>query len=141
MSTSKIRIALTAVTAVCGALLFVEPTIAQDKDPVDVVKVSTNLVVFDAQVIDKKSKRIIGELSKADFEVIDGGARQEISYFSRDELPLSVMLLLDVSGSVRPILHQIRDGALNALRRLKPEDQVAVMPFCEHFPIGPGLHG
>src|SRR5256886_16869502 len=39
------------------------------------------------------------------------------------------MLLLDVSGSVRPILHQIRDGALNALARLKPEDQVAVMTF------------
>ena len=39
------------------------------------------------------------------------------------------MLMLDVSGSVRPILHQIRDGALNALQRLKPEDQVAVMAF------------
>ena len=101
----------------------------QQTDPIDVVKVNTDLVVFDAQVIDKKSKRIIGELSKTDFEVIDGGTRREISYFSRDELPLSVMLLLDVSGSVRPILHQIRDGALNALGRLKPDDQVAVMPF------------
>src|SRR5438874_2433591 len=39
------------------------------------------------------------------------------------------MLLLDVSGSVRPILHQIRDGALNALQRLKPKDQVAIMAF------------
>jgi Ca-activated chloride channel family protein len=102
---------------------------AQEKDPVDVIKFNTDLVVFDAQVIDKKTKRIMGELTKADFEVSDGGVRQEISYFSRDELPLSVMLLLDVSGSVRPILHQIRDGALNALSRLKADDQIAVMPF------------
>src|SRR5207244_5944811 len=78
---------------------------------------------------DKKSKSIIGYLGKYYFDIIDGGVRQQISYFSRDELPLSVMLLLDVSGSVRPILHQIRDGALNALARFKPEDQVAVMPF------------
>jgi VWFA-related protein len=64
-------------------------------------------------------------------EVTENGARQSVSYFSRDELPLSIILLLDVSRSVRPILHQIRDGALNALQRLKPEDQVAVMAFAE----------
>src|SRR5438270_6915245 len=110
-------------------LSLCSPSFAQEKDPIDVLKVNTDLVVFDAQVIDKKSKRIVGDLTKDDFEVTDGGVRQQISYFSRDELPLSVMLLLDVSGSVRPILHQIRDGALNALGRLKPEDQVAVMPF------------
>src|SRR5437016_3711615 len=102
---------------------------AQEKEPDEVIKVNTDLVVFDAQVIDKKTKRIIGDLTKDDFDVTDGGVRQQISYFSRDELPLSVMMLLDVSGSVRPILHQIRAGALNALARFKPEDQVAVMPF------------
>src|SRR2546423_15556478 len=108
---------------------------SQGKDPIDVVKVDTDLVVFDAQVIDKKSKRILGDLNKDDFEVTDGGVRQQISYFSRDELPLSVMLLLDVSGSVRPILHQIRDGALSALRHLKPDDQVAVMAFGTAFEL------
>lgn len=103
--------------------------LGQEKEPADVIRVNTDLVVFDAQVIDKKSKRIIGDLRKEDFELSENGARQQITYFSRDELPLSIMLMLDVSGSVRPILHQIRDGALNALQRLKPEDQVAVMAF------------
>ena len=37
--------------------------------------------------------------------------------------------MLDVSRSVRPIIHEVRDGALNALQRLKPEDEVAVMAF------------
>ena len=95
----------------------------------DVVKVSTDLVVFDAQVIDKRSKRTIGDLTKDDFAITENGVRQEVSYFSRDELPLSIILLLDVSRSVRPIIHEIRDGALNALQRLKPEDEVAVMAF------------
>ena len=126
---SAVRTQLLLLLTIATLFAVASAVCAQEKEPIDVIKVNTDLVVFDAQVIDKKSKRIIGDLSKDDFEVTDGGVRQQISYFSRDELPLSVMLLLDVSGSVRPILHQIRDGALNALARLKPEDQVAVMPF------------
>jgi len=126
---SAVRTQLLLLLTIATLFAVASAVCAQEKDPVDVIKVNTDLVVFDAQVIDKKTKRIIGDLTKDDFEVTDGGLRQQISYFSRDELPLSVMLLLDVSGSVRPILHQIRDGALNALARFKPEDQVAVMPF------------
>jgi Ca-activated chloride channel family protein len=113
-----------------GALLTTSPrTLAQEKETDEVVKVNTNLVVFDAQVIDKDTKWVIGDLNKDDFEVFENGVKQPISYFSRDSIPLSVILLLDVSGSVRPVLHQIRDGALHALERLKPDDQVAVMAF------------
>ena len=97
----------------------------------EVITINTDLVVFDAQVFDKKTKRAIGGLTKDDFVVTEKGVRQPVSYLSRDELPLSIMLLIDVSGSVRPILHQIRDGALNALQRLKPDDQVAVMAFAD----------
>ena len=102
---------------------------AQETEAADVIKVNTDLVVFDAQVIDKKSRRPIDDLTKQDFAITENGSKQEISYFSRDELPLSIILLLDVSRSVRPIIHDIRDGALNALQRLKPEDEVAVMGF------------
>ena len=109
--------------------LLAATTVAQQREPDEVIKVNTDLVVFDAQVIEKKTKRIVGDLTRDDFAVTDNGVKQQISYFSRDELPLSIILLLDVSRSVRPILHDIRDGALNALERLKPDDQVAVMAF------------
>src|SRR5262249_50730309 len=122
-------ILLLAVAAVLLAANFDSTVKAQNKDSIDVVKVNTDLVVFDAQVVDKKTRRIIGDLSSNDFEITEKGITQEISYFSRDELPLSIMLLLDVSRSVRPIIHEIRDGALNALQRLKPQDEIAVMPF------------
>ena len=44
-------------------------------------------------------------------------------------LNLSVILLLDLSGSVSPVLSEIRAGALGALNRLKRTDEVAVMAF------------
>lgn len=103
--------------------------VAQEKDAPEVIKVNTDLVVFDVQVIDKKTKAVIGDLTQADFEILDRGTRQTVTYFSHDELPLSIMLLLDVSDSVRPFIRRIRDGALEALRHLKTEDQVAVMAF------------
>src|SRR5213080_4851281 len=127
--TARVHVVPFAIAAMVGLALVAPKLFAQEIEPIDVLKVNTDLVVFDAQVIDKKTKRVIGDLTKDDFELSDNGARQQIGYFSRDELPLSIMLLLDVSGSVRPILHQIRDGALSALRHLKPDDQVAVMAF------------
>lgn len=127
---SAVRTLLLSFFALLATQSFlIAPLVAQQREPDEVIKVNTDLVVFDAQVIDKKSKRIIGDLTRDDFELTDNGARQQISYFSRDELPLSIILLLDVSRSVRPIIHDIRDGALNALQRLKPDDQVAVMAF------------
>ena len=123
------RLACLLVTVLVFFASFSITGLAQEKEPVDVIKVDTDLVVFDAQVVDKKTKRVIGDLTRDDFEISENGVKQQLSYFGRDELPLSILLLLDVSGSVRPILHQIRDGALNALQRLKPEDQVAVMAF------------
>jgi VWFA-related protein len=114
-----------------SGVLLLACSVASAQQDVDVVKVDTNLVVFDAQVVDKKTGHIIGDLKKEDFELTDNGKRQTIDYFSRDELPLSIILLLDVSRSVRPIIHDVRDGALNALQRLKPDDQVAIMAFSE----------
>ena len=63
------------------AILFAvssAPGLTQQQDPLDVVKVNTDLVVFDAQVIDKKTKRVIGDLSKDNFELSDNGSRQQI---------------------------------------------------------------
>ena len=105
------------------------PLRAQKAEPIDVIKVNTDLVVFDVQVLDRKTRSNIGNLTEGDFEIWDRGVKQNISYFSRDELPLSIMLLLDVSESVRPFIQRIRAGALEALQRLKPQDQVAVMAF------------
>lgn len=105
---------------------------AQDNSGADVVKINTDLVVLDAQVIDKRTAQSVGGLRREDFELYEDGARQEISYFSQDELPLSILLLLDTSGSVRPIIEQIGEGAQSALQQLKPQDEVAVMAFATY---------
>src|SRR6185369_3584703 len=116
-----------ALCLACAPLSF-----AQEIDRDDVIKVNTDLVVLDAQVVDKKTGKPFATLRKEDFELFEENIRQQIAYFSQDQLPLSILLLLDVSRSVRPIIGEIGEGANNALRQLKPEDEVAVMAFADY---------
>jgi VWFA-related protein len=95
----------------------------------EVIRVNTELVVVDAQVLNKKTGRIIGSLDRADFQLYEDGLRQEITFFSQDKLPLSVVLLFDLTDTVRPVLKPLARGALQALHHLKPEDEVAVMTY------------
>ncbi|MDQ3817849.1 MAG: VWA domain-containing protein [Acidobacteriota bacterium] len=123
----KIRTLLILTIGLVCAVGFAPAVVAQQSD--DVVKVNTDLVVLDAQVINKKTGQPAGKLKREDFELFEDGVKQEISYFGQDELPLSILLLLDVSGSVRPIIEQVGEGAQSALEQLKPQDEVAVMAF------------
>src|SRR5262245_37654127 len=93
------------------------------------IRLNTDLVVIDAQALDRKTGRIINGLKAADFELYEDGVRQEITHFSQDGLTLSVILLMDLSGSVSPVLKEIQSGALLALERLKENDEVAVIAF------------
>ena len=105
---------------------------AQEVDPSEVIRVNTDLVVLDAQVIDKKTRKVFGPLRKEDFQILEENVKQEIAYFGQDQLPLSIVLLLDISGSVRPVIETIGEGANNALRHLKTEDEVAVIAFADY---------
>ena len=97
----------------------------------EVVKINTDLVVLDAQVLRKKDGRAVTSLRREDFLLSEDGQRQEIVHFSQDRLPLSILLLLDLSASVRPVIEEIRNGALQALDHLRPEDEVALMTFAD----------
>ena len=69
---------------------------------------NTDLVVLDAQVIDRKTRKVFGPLRKEDFEILEENVKQEIAYFGQDQLPLSILFLLDISRSVRPVIETSR---------------------------------
>ncbi|HTQ62770.1 MAG TPA: VWA domain-containing protein [Candidatus Solibacter sp.] len=87
-----------------------------------------NLVLLDATV-KTKSGQIMSDLKKEDFEVREDGARQKLDVFSRDEFPINVALVLDLSDSIGPFLGPLREAANTALAALKPDDEVALFTF------------
>jgi VWFA-related protein len=93
-----------------------------------IIRVDVNLVLVDATV-KTKAGQIMGDLKKDDFELREDGVAQKIDLFSRDELPLNVALVLDLSDSIGPFLGPLRNAASTALAALKPEDEVALFTF------------
>ena len=100
---------------------------SKEVKPGAAIKLHTELVAIDVQVVDRKSQRLIFDLSQNDFEIYDDRVKQRIEQFSQDKLPLSVVLLLDASGSMWTVLDRLRASALAALQTLKPEDECAVV--------------
>jgi Ca-activated chloride channel family protein len=92
------------------------------------VRVNVNLVLVDATV-KTKGGQIMSDLKKESFELREDGVAQKVEVFSRDELPLNVALVLDLSDSIGPFLGPLREAAGTALAALKPEDEVALFTF------------
>src|SRR5437016_14212201 len=95
----------------------------------EVVKVDVDLVTVDALVLQKNTARVVGGLRREDFLLYEDGVKQEITHFGQDSLPLSVLLLIDRGGCLDPFGSVVHRAATDAVNRLKPVDEVAVMTY------------
>ncbi|PWT95213.1 MAG: hypothetical protein C5B55_01580 [Blastocatellia bacterium] len=107
----------------------VGPTRTEANIKTDVIRTDVDLVTVDALVLQKNTARVVGDLKQADFIVQEDGVLQSISHFSQNTLPLSVLLLIDRGGCLDPFGSEVRRAALDALSRLKPTDEIAVMTY------------
>jgi VWFA-related protein len=123
--------ALTEASLLCWLLAWQGLAGIQDStlNQESAYRVDVRLVQVDAQVINKKTHQVAGSLRQDDLQVYEDGVQQQISTFSQDELPLSVVVLVDLTDTVRPVLQALSQGARQALEHLKPQDEVAVMVY------------
>jgi VWFA-related protein len=118
-----------AAFAIALSALRITPLHAQEASPV--FQATTELVLVDVQVLHKRTNTPAGSLHAGDFRIFEDGVAQQIRHFSRDELPLSVVLLFDLTASVHGPLKRLSQEAKGALDRFKPQDEVAVMVYGE----------
>jgi len=111
------------------AIQLPPPPSPTPKSSEEVVKVDVDLVKIDALVMQKNTARIVGGLKKEDFLIYEDGTRQEITHFSQDELPLSVILMIDRGGCLNAYGDDVHRAAREAIDRLKPVDEIAVMGY------------
>ncbi len=106
------------------------PLFAQKTEPEEdvVFRSDVSLVRVDVQVLDQENRTVQG-LTLQDFVLREQGKIIPIRNFASEELPLDVLLLLDVSGSMRPHVEHVATAAREALNVLGPDDRVALMVF------------
>jgi VWFA-related protein len=120
---------LIRISAIALTLASLTASGAQSSLPETTIRVDSQEVLLDAMVEDKKSGRTLDSLSANDFQLSEDGAPQAITYFSRDQLPLSVVLMFDMTETVHTAMKPLAQAALEILAHLKPQDEVAVMTF------------
>jgi len=99
-------------------------------DDGEVFKIDTSLVTVPVRVIDRKG-RFVGGLTKDNFKVFEDGAERDIAYFSSEQEPFTVALVLDMSYSTKFQIADIQSAAISFIAQLGPRDKVMVVSFDE----------
>ncbi len=89
-------------------------------------------VLLHATVIDDK-QRMVTNLDKNAFTVFEDGKPQVIKSFRHEDIPISLGIVIDNSGSMREKRAKVNKAALNLVRASNPQDEVFVVNFSDEF--------
>jgi Ca-activated chloride channel family protein len=97
-------------------------------------RAETRLVVLHATVRDRRGE-LITNLPRSAFTVFENGRRQPVTLFRRDDIPVSLGLLIDNSGSMRTVRSKVERAALAFARASNPLDEMFVLNFADKVRI------
>ena len=86
------------------------------------------LVVLHASVTDKHGK-LITDLSRDAFRVLENGQPQELKVFKREDVPVSLGLIIDDSGSMRTKRERVEAASMTLVKESNPQDEVFIVNF------------
>jgi Ca-activated chloride channel family protein len=133
MSREKLKVALAFVlcTALTCALSAQQSKL--DQGPHN-LRVDVDLVLATATVTDRDDRYVTG-LEKENFKIVEDKVQQEISYFSAEDVPVSVGIIFDVSGSMKDKLKTAVQAAITFLKGGSPDDEYFLVEFSDK-PVG-----
>ncbi len=88
----------------------------------------TRLIVCHTTVVDKNG-HLVTDLPKSAFTVYENGVQQPINVFKREDVPVSMGLIIDNSGSMRDKRAKVEAAALALVKASNPDDEVFVVNF------------
>jgi VWFA-related protein len=110
---------------------------ATNQETPDTYRIATevNLVALDVAVTDRRGG-FVGGLTKDNFEVIENGRPQPITLFRKEDLPVTIGLIVDSSSSMLPKRTETVAAATTFVEASNPADEVFVVNFNENVSLG-----
>ena len=96
------------------------------------IKVDVNLVVLHTTVLDDRGRFVEG-LAQDNFRVYEDKVEQKLSVFKREDIPVSMGLVIDNSGSMRDKRPRVNEAALTLVQNSNPQDEAFVVNFNDDF--------
>jgi Ca-activated chloride channel family protein len=103
-------------------------TFLSQQVPAPTLRVDVELALINATVTDPEGRYVVG-LERENFQVFEDRVEQKIEYFSAEDVPLSVGLIFDASGSMQQALGYARDAALAFLQTATAHDEYFLVEF------------
>lgn len=127
---------LLVVIAITSLARPQEPSSTQSR-PADAytIRVDVDMVILHATAQDHKHALVSG-LDKDNFQVYEDGVLQTIKHFSHEDIPVTVGMVIDNSGSMGPKRTDVIAAALAFARSSNPQDQIFVVNFNERVSFG-----
>lgn len=126
------HILTTFLTVLClaGVVVFAQQKkqTPPAEEPGAIFRADTRLVVCNTTVVDKNG-HLITDLPKTAFTVTENGVPQEIKVFKREDVPVSMGLIIDNSGSMRDKRAKVAAAALALVKDSNKDDEVFVVNF------------
>src|SRR5580658_3954914 len=97
-----------------------------------VIRKDVDEVLLHATVVDDK-QHIVTNLDRDDFSVFEDGKPQTIISFRHEDIPVSMGIVIDNSGSMREKRAKVNQAALNLVRASNPQDEVFVVNFNDEY--------
>lgn len=94
----------------------------------DSIVLNSAVVNLNVSVTDR-SGLSLANLRKEDFEIFENNERQAVEFFAPTTSPFNLVLLLDLSGSIKDKLEVVKAAALRFIEVIGPQDKVAVLTF------------
>jgi Ca-activated chloride channel family protein len=98
------------------------------------IGVNVDLVLMYTSVFDKSGHFVAG-LKKDNFKLFEDGVQQSLVSFTQEDVPISMGILLDLSGSMKPKIDQVTKAALAFIRASNPRDQVFLIGFSDEVEL------
>jgi Ca-activated chloride channel homolog len=96
------------------------------------IALNVNLVVLHTSVVDDRGKFVEG-LTQDDFRVYEDKVEQKLSIFKREDIPVSMGLVIDNSGSMRDKRPRVNEAALTLVQNSNPQDEAFVVNFNDDY--------
>jgi VWFA-related protein len=94
----------------------------------ETIRVDTSIVRLNVGVVDHRGHPIT-DLDRSAFSIYEDGVKQQITRFEPSQMPFSVVIMLDMSGSTLGFRQVIKQSAARFIDALSPQDRVAVVEF------------
>ncbi|MGH9794222.1 MAG: VWA domain-containing protein, partial [Candidatus Acidiferrales bacterium] len=100
-------------------------------DVTNTIRVDVPLVLLNVTVTDPYGRVVTG-LEREHFRVLENKQPQEITHFSSEDVPISIGVIIDVSGSMSNKYDKARQAAVRFMRTANPQDEFLLVSFSEH---------